>query len=202
MNSVFVGGSRRLGRMNAELSHRLDNIIQKQLRVLVGDANGFDRAAQAYLAEHGYPMVVVYCTAGECRNNVGDWPMHAVEYQGQDRGLEFYTAKDDAMLRDADYGLFAWDGKSKGTLRNICKMAEQGKPSAVYISTIKKFATVRNAQDALALSRVTSTDVITSQDLFSDTWGAGTDNTQVSQVELDTRCGGLNPGATTDQPRE
>jgi hypothetical protein len=180
MNCVFIGGSRRLGRINAELSHRLDNIIEKQLRVLVGDANGFDRAAQAYLAEHGYPLVVVYCTAGECRNNVGEWPVHAVEYQGRDRGLEFYTAKDDAMLRDADYGLFAWDGKSKGTVRNIRKMAEQGKPCVVYISPVKKYVTVRNSKDASALSGNMSAEVTASQDLFSDMWGAGTENTQVS----------------------
>jgi hypothetical protein len=179
VNSVFIGGSRRLGRMNAELAHRLDNIIQKHLRVLVGDANGFDRAAQAYLAEHGYNAVVVYCTAGECRNNVGGWPQHAVEYQGRDRGLEFYTAKDDAMAQDADYGLFAWDGKSKGTLRNIRKMAEQGKPSAVYVSPFKKFVNVRNAQDASTMSRDTEADVATSADLFSDTWQTEMEKAQV-----------------------
>ena len=153
MISVFIGGSRRLGRVNAELSHRLDNIIAKHLGVLIGDAQGFDRAAQAYLADHGYHAVVVYCTSGECRNNVGDWPKHAVEYQGRDHGLEFYTAKDDAMLRDADYGLFAWDGKSKGTIRNIRKMAQQGKPSTVYVSPLKKFVTVRNTQDTSTLLR-------------------------------------------------
>jgi hypothetical protein len=180
MISVFIGGSRRLGRMNTELSHRLDNIIQGGLRVLVGDANGFDRAAQAYLTEQGYRAVVVYCTAGECRNNVGDWPKHAVEYQGRDRGLVFYTAKDDAMLRDADYGLFAWDGKSKGTLRNIRKMAEMGKPSAVYISHFKKFVTVRNAQDASILSRDMGSDVPTSEDLFSDSWRTGREKVPVS----------------------
>jgi hypothetical protein len=183
MISVFIGGSRRLGRMNAELSQRLDNLIQNQLRVVIGDANGFDRAAQAYLAEQGYRDVVVYCTAGECRNNVGAWPLQAVEYQGRDRGREFYTAKDDAMLLEANYGLLAWDGKSKGTLRNIYKMAEQGKPSAVYVSTIKKFVTVRNAQDASALSLDVSTEAITSPDLFSGTWGAETEIIQVSSSD-------------------
>lgn len=153
MSAVFIGGSRRLGRMNAELSRRLDNVIENKLRVLIGDANGFDRAAQAYLAERRYGPVVVYCTAGQCRNNVGGWTVHAVEYHGRDRGRAFYTAKDDAMLGEADYGLFAWDGKSEGTLRNVRKMAEQGKPSAVYISPIKRFVTVRNADDASKLSR-------------------------------------------------
>lgn len=156
--------------MNSELAHRLDNIIEKRLCVLVGDANGFDRAAQSYLADHGYPEVVVYCTAGECRNNVGNWPQHAVEYQGRDRGLEFYTAKDDAMLRDADYGLFAWDGKSKGTLRNIRKMAEQAKPSAVYISPARKFVTVRNVEDACTLSQDMESKQRGAIGLFSDKW--------------------------------
>ena len=180
MSSVFIGGSRRLGRMNAELARRLDNIIQKRLRVLVGDANGFDRAAQTHLAERGYDAVVVYCTAGECRNNIGGWPQHAVEYHGRDRGLEFYTAKDDAMLHDADYGLFSWDGKSKGTLRNIRKMAELGKPTVVYIAPFKKFVTVRNAQDASELPRAMGTDVAASEDLFSDTWRAGAQEVPVT----------------------
>ncbi len=184
MNSVFIGGSRRLGRMNAELAHRLDNIIRRNLRILVGDANGFDRATQAYLAEHQYNAVVVYCTAGECRNNVGGWPQHAVEYQGRDRGLEFYTAKDDAMVRDADYGLFAWDGKSRGTLRNVRKMAEKGKASVVYVSPFKKFVTVRNAQDASSLSADTKAEVPTSADLFSDTWQTETEKAEVPADNL------------------
>lgn len=172
MTSVFIGGSRRISRMNGELAHRIDNIIQKQLHVLVGDANGFDRAAQAYLAEHHYDSVTVYCTEGECRNNVANWPQRAVEYRGPNRGLEFYTAKDDAMLRDAEFGLFAWDGKSKGTLRNIRKMAEQAKPSAVYVSPLRKFVTVRDVEDASALSSDVESHTMGSVELFSDMWRA------------------------------
>lgn len=170
MTSVFIGGSRRLGRMNPQLAHRLSNIIDKQLCVLIGDANGFDRAAQAFLADSGYREVVVYCTGGQCRNNIGEWPVHAVEYRGKDRGLEFYTAKDDAMLRDADYGLFAWDGKSKGTLRNVRMMAERQRPSSIYVSPLRKFVTVRNPADAASLSRNMNVDYATPEDLFSDSW--------------------------------
>lgn len=152
MTSVFIGGSRRINRMNAELSRRFDNIMLKQLRIIIGDANGFDRIAQTYFAKHHYPSVIVYCTGGICRNNIGNWPMHVVEYTGRDRGLKFYTAKDDAMLHDANYGLFGWDGKSKGTLRNIRKLSEQGKPSSVYFSPLKKFVTIRSPQDVSSLS--------------------------------------------------
>jgi len=169
MISVFIGGSRRISRMNGELARRLDNIIRKQFRVLIGDANGFDRLAQTYFATHHYASVVIYCTNGVCRNNVGNWPLHTVEYHGWSRGLEFYTAKDDAMLADADYGLFGWDGKSKGTLRNIRIMAERGKPSAVYVSPIRKFVTVRNLRDVSMLSPDTDAAMARSEDLFCET---------------------------------
>lgn len=154
--------------MNAEVARRLDNIIQKGLQVLVGDANGFDRVAQQYFADHGFRSVLVYCTNGECRNNVGNWPRQAIPFHGRGHGREFYTAKDDAMLHDADYGLFAWDGKSQGTLRNIRKMAEQNKPSAVYVSPIGKFMTVRNAQDSAALSQNLEAIAMTPEELFAD----------------------------------
>jgi hypothetical protein len=167
MSAVFIGGSRKFGRLNAELSRRLDNIVAKQLNVLIGDASGFDRAAQAYLAERAYPHVTVYCTAGVCRNNVGRWPIRAVEYAGRDRGREFYTAKDDAMLRDADYGLFAWDGTSKGTLRNIRLMADQGKASAVYVSSTGMLATVRKPEDIAALTGDAPSRPIASDGLFA-----------------------------------
>jgi hypothetical protein len=170
MTSVFIGGSRRLGRMNSELAHRLNNIMDKRLCVIVGDANGFDRAAQAYLADNGYREVLVYCTEGKCRNNVGDWPIRAVEYHGKDRGREFYTAKDDAMLREADFGLFAWDGKSQGTLRNVRMMAERQRPSSIYVSPIRQFVTVRTPDDAAKLSRDMGKQAGQSEELFSDSW--------------------------------
>jgi len=73
------------------------------------------------------------------------------------------------MLQDADFGLFGWDGKSQGTLRNVRRMAEQGKPSAVYVSPIKRFVTVRNAEDVSALSPGMDVGMARSEDLFSET---------------------------------
>ncbi len=170
MTSVFIGGSRRLGRMNSELAHRLNNIMDKRLCVLVGDANGFDRVAQTYLADNGYREVIVYCTLGVCRNNVGDWQIQAIEYHGTGRGREFYTAKDDAMLREADYGLFAWDGKSQGTLRNARMMADRQRPSSVYVSPLRRFVTVRTPEDAARLSRDMDKHAGQTEELFSDSW--------------------------------
>ena len=76
MHSVFVAGSRALSKLNTQVKERLDNIVKQNFTVLVGDANGADKAVQRYLAEREYQHVVIYCME-VCRNNVGNWPTHA-----------------------------------------------------------------------------------------------------------------------------
>jgi len=74
MKKVFIGGSRRISRLNAEVTRRIDQMIERELDILIGDANGADKAVQAYLSERQYPNVAVFCTGGQCRNNVAGWP--------------------------------------------------------------------------------------------------------------------------------
>jgi len=87
MTKIFTGGSRQISRLNADVRSRLDRIIEKQLPVLVGDANGADTAVQRYLHEKGYQRVDVFCSGPECRNNVGRWPEHHIDVKAGDRGL-------------------------------------------------------------------------------------------------------------------
>ena len=51
-------------------------------------------------------------------------------------------------------------------------MAEQEKPSAVYVSPIKKFVIVRNINDVSALSPNMAAKLAEPEDLFSDSWQA------------------------------
>ena len=53
MKRVFIAGSRRLSRLPSEVRQRLDEMIRRGLSILVGDANGADKAVQAYFAEQG-----------------------------------------------------------------------------------------------------------------------------------------------------
>ena len=78
MTKVFIGGSRRVTRLNADVQRRIDKIIEQGFPILVGDANGADKAVQMYLRSRCYPKVDVFCTGGDCRNNVGDWPIRTV----------------------------------------------------------------------------------------------------------------------------
>lgn len=46
---------------------------EKGFTIVIGDANGADRAVQRYLAEMSYRNVIVHCMAENCRNNVANW---------------------------------------------------------------------------------------------------------------------------------
>jgi hypothetical protein len=147
VSKVFVGGSRRISRLSADLRKRLDQIVEKQFAVLVGDANGADKAVQAYIRERQYPQVFVFCTAGECRNNLGDWPLTAVKPPHPTRDFEYFTAKDAAMAREADYGLMLWDGRSSGTLVNVARMVAAQKPVVLYVAPKRSFLTLTSRKD-------------------------------------------------------
>lgn len=132
MKKVFIGGSRRVSRLGAPIRARLDKIMEKGLAVIVGDANGADKAVQQYLFSKHYENVEVFCSGTACRNNLGDWQIRQITAGMHDRGRRFYAAKDRAMASEATYGLMVWDGKSSGTLLNVLRLLRQDKKVVVY----------------------------------------------------------------------
>jgi hypothetical protein len=148
---VFIGGSRKMARLNAPVRARMQNIIDKQLGVVVGDANGVDKAIQEYLFEQGYEEVVVYCAGSQCRNNAGGWEIRHVESNRKTKDFQFYTAKDVVMSEEADCGLMLWEGKSIGTLNNVLNLVDREKNVVVYFGPDKEFVTVRSQGDVESL---------------------------------------------------
>lgn len=144
MTKVFIGGSRSITRLQPEVAQRLRNIIDGELSVLVGDANGVDKAVQRFFAEAepAYEKVEVFCSGPQSRNNMGGWPERHVD-AGRARGFAFYAAKDAAMAREADVGLVIWDSKSPGTLKQVERMASVGKTVVVYVHPERRFLDVK-----------------------------------------------------------
>lgn len=147
MKKVFLGGSRNVTRLNKHIRSRLDNIIEKQIPVVVGDANGADKALQTYLSSKQYANVEVFCSEGSCRNNVGRWRVRAIPAGSRSRGFSFYTAKDRAMAQEADLGFMVWDGKSTGTLVNVYLLLSDHKIAVLYSVPDKRFCELRTADD-------------------------------------------------------
>ena len=148
MKKVFFGGSRRLGRLSPQVKERASSMIAEGLVVLVGDANGADKAIQQFFAEHTYKNVIVFYAGNLCRNNVGNWSTHPVPVERTERDFQYYAAKDLAMAEEADYGLMIWDGESAGTVNNVLNLLERGKKVVVYLSPQKQFVTFKTPTDA------------------------------------------------------
>ena len=151
MKKVFLGGSRHVRALNEVIRKRLDDVINKELFVFIGDANGADKAMQTYLADRQYKNVLVFCAGRDCRNNIGSWETRKIISDRKEKDFKFYTAKDTVMSEEADYGLMLWDGKSKGTLNNILNLLEQEKQVAVYFSPKKNFHDIRSRNDLKTL---------------------------------------------------
>jgi len=147
MKKVFIGGSRKLCRLNRAIKERADNILGQDFQILIGDANGADKAVQQYLAEKGYKNVIVFCMGDTCRNNIGKWETKAITSHRNKKDFSYFAVKDKEMSEQADYGFMLWDGKSKGTLNNIVNTLQRNKYVLVYFSPSKEFFTLRSPSD-------------------------------------------------------
>ena len=148
MKTIFLSGSRTISRLNDDIRARIQNIIRNGFQIIVGDANGADKAMQKYLHGTGYRNVTVYCAGNNCRNNIGEWNIRKINVDPKLKGREFYTAKDKKMAASADYGLVLWDGKSAGSINNILELLKHQKFAVVYFSPEKKIYTLKSFNDA------------------------------------------------------
>lgn len=139
MTKVFIGGSRGVSRLSEPIRMRLDRIIEKELPVIIGDADGADKAVQQYLNSKRYLNVEVYCSGCVCRNNAGNWKQRRIVSAARNKTFEFYATKDRTMADDATVGFMVWDGKSKGTLLNVFRLLKQEKKVVVYNVVEKHF---------------------------------------------------------------
>lgn len=144
MNNVFIGGSRKISRLSNEVRRRIDNIVSNDYTVLVGDANGVDKAVQNYLFQIKYGKVIVFCVADNCRNNIGRWSLKSILPVNKTKNFDYYSLKDAEMVKQADYGFMIWDAKSKGTLNNMINLLKDNKAVLLYYSPEKIFYTMTN----------------------------------------------------------
>ena len=138
MTSVFLGGSRAVSHLNPVIREQLDNLIARQCKILIGDANGADKAMQKHFADKQYQHVVVFCMTRP-RNNLGNWETRVITSERKTKDSEYYATKDRVMGREARCGLMLWDGVSKGTLNNILELLNDHKTALVYFAPEKKF---------------------------------------------------------------
>lgn len=144
---IFIAGAKAIASIDELPRQRIVSICQKGFEILVGDCTGIDSAVQKECLSLMYRNVVVYASNGYARNNLGQWPVKAIQVPPNVKGFDFYAKKDIAMADDADYGFMIWDGVSRGTLSNLVNLAMRGKSSLVYLHSIKKMVCLKNLDD-------------------------------------------------------
>lgn len=124
MKPIFISGSSSIHELNEDMIKNLDEIIKRNIPVIIGDCYGIDSLVQRYFHDNGYKNVTVYY--------VGSFPRcHFLEFKKCDcndkvtneTGRAFYEIKDIKMTEDCAGAMMFWDEKSQGTKNNIerCK---------------------------------------------------------------------------------
>lgn len=159
MTTVFIGGSRSITHLNDTIRSKVDNIMRQHSAIVIGDANGADKAVQSYLAEKSYRNIIVYCMDDDCQNNVGSWPVEQIYADSQLKDFAYYTTKDAKMAQVASCGFMIWDGKSKGTLNNILNLLQLQKNILVYFSPDKSCYKLKSPKVLTTLLKKCSIDM-------------------------------------------
>ncbi len=193
MEAVFLGGSRRIARLNESIRSMLDELLDRGLWIFIGDANGADRTLQQHLADRGYERVVVYAVTGMLRNNVGHWKVRSVNAPSGARGFDLYSVKDMQMANDASYGFMLWDGKSRGTLANVRSLLARGKPVTVHLGPAGRLVSLRSPDDLRKLGIASTADVGGQQDLFFDAAGGAAQQAPISASQGSLHSGRPQP---------
>jgi len=108
----------------------IDQFIENNDEILIGDCYGVDATVQKHLESKGYSNVTVYCSGVIPRNNfTSAAKIHSCAEAAKGlTGSNFHYVKDIQMANDCDQALMIWDGKSKGTAENLKRIKEMGKP--------------------------------------------------------------------------
>jgi hypothetical protein len=149
--TVFLSGSRSITRLCPPVRERLENLMQRAMPVIIGDANGADKALQLCLTDAAYEPVTIFAAGDRCRNNLGAWEIRFINTGAGLKGRDFYAQKDKAMAKEADYGFVLWDGKSAGSIGNALELVHQQKPAVIWFAPEKAFHTIKTVADLEAL---------------------------------------------------
>ncbi|RLC12108.1 MAG: hypothetical protein DRI57_18100, partial [Deltaproteobacteria bacterium] len=139
MKKIFISGSMGIRNVDKKVVRRIDNIINSNFPILIGDAKGVDTSVQNLVNSKGYRNVTIYCSGKYARNNIGKWEVKKIMTAYKNNTRLFFTAKDIQMAKSCDYGLMIWDSKSTGTLNNVYELLRQEKKSLVFVNKLKSF---------------------------------------------------------------
>jgi len=97
--NVFISGSISIKKLRKHDKAPLEQIIEGNRTILIGDAYGVDKAVQQILAEREYRQVIVYFSGEKPRNNIGNWQTKQIPNPENLTGRSRYQLKDKAIWK-------------------------------------------------------------------------------------------------------
>ena len=130
---IFISGSKSISKLPELAKIFIDQFIENNDEILIGDCYGVDAVVQKHLESKCFSNITVYCSGVNPRNNfTSSAKIHSCAEAAQGlTGRAFHYVKDVQMAKDCDQALMIWDGKSKGTAENLKRIKEMGKPFVV-----------------------------------------------------------------------
>ena len=143
---VFIGGPLKIRTLKPDVISKLNSIIKKKYKVLIGDANAVDKTIQNYFFNKKYKNVEIY-SVNKFRNNLGGWKSNVIKVETKVKNREYYSIKDRKMAEIADVGLMIWNKKSEGTLNNILNLLILEKKVCLFIHQESKLVILKEIKD-------------------------------------------------------
>ena len=138
---VFISGSISIKNLDKNIFSRLENIIEKKMHILVGDASGIDILIQEFFAKRNYYNVTVYSIYSNPRNiysqKFSTKIISVPDNIKKEREKQVY--KDKQMTADSNYSFIIWDNKSKGSYGNAIRALKLKKKIVVYLNNEQSF---------------------------------------------------------------
>lgn len=151
MSSVFISGSIAIKSIPRSVENSINRIMDQNININVGDADGIDSMIQNYCKRKKYFNVTVYSIYSSPRYKAPCFNKKYIIVKSESkRERERQKEKDSAMTIESDFSLVIWDGKSKGSYQNIRRAIENNKKVKVYLQLENQY---------LGASKVTSDEI-------------------------------------------
>lgn len=132
---VFISGSINIDVLPKKVTNYIDELINKNVHILIGDARGVDSLVCNFLISRSYRNVTIYGIYNLPRNCSGGFNYRRVEITTKallERVRQ--RSKDKIMTRDSTHNLVVWDGYSIGSEENIRRGLALGKKVKVFLA--------------------------------------------------------------------
>ena len=176
---IYVGGSKNIDILPECVRVRLKELAGEKDEFIMGANAGADVLFREFLSKDAKASVNVYIPEDEDVSYDGVNVTHfKPRYDDEDdrrtyeeifmHGSFVFPDADYSLLKDAEYGLFLWDGESLRTFMNVLEMVWYEKPVEVYLVKTGNIYKIEKAEDLKELVDKPGEDYVGKWDIIHE----------------------------------